>query len=112
MLTVLNQDRLEANEPPLGFVNPLLYQMWGDSPHTFNDITVGSNGGNHFIGGGVCAFFLFSLSFPFFFFLFLFLFLSFSLFLQFLHRLATTLPSTLLLDGMPFPVWELPTLAG
>jgi tripeptidyl-peptidase-1 len=28
---------------PLGFVNPLLYQMWGDQPSAFIDITSGDN---------------------------------------------------------------------
>jgi tripeptidyl-peptidase-1 len=59
ILSTLNQDRFKKNEPPLGFVNPLLYQMWGDNPKTFNDITVGSNGGNHFVGGGACDNFAF-----------------------------------------------------
>jgi tripeptidyl-peptidase-1 len=54
ILTVLNSDRLAAHKAPLGFANPLLYQMWQDDPSTFNDITVGHNGGNHYVGSGAC----------------------------------------------------------
>jgi tripeptidyl-peptidase-1 len=55
ILTVLNQDRIDAKKAPLGFVNPLLYQMWQEQPNTFNDITVGSNGGKHYLGTQACT---------------------------------------------------------
>jgi len=55
ILTVLNDDRLTHHKPPLGFVNPLLYKMWQEDPLTFNDITVGHNGGNHYVGTGSCT---------------------------------------------------------
>lgn len=45
LITLLNSDRLNSGKAPLGFINPLLYQMWANQPNTFNDITVGSNGG-------------------------------------------------------------------
>jgi tripeptidyl-peptidase-1 len=54
ILTVLNDDRLASGKAPLGFANPLLYQMWQDDPTTFNDITVGTNGGKHYVGFGSC----------------------------------------------------------
>jgi len=38
---------------PLGFVNPLLYQMWGDKPSAFIDITQGDNACTE--GGCNCA---------------------------------------------------------
>ena len=45
LITLLNNDRLNSGKAPLGFINPLLYQMWANQPNTFTDITVGSNGG-------------------------------------------------------------------
>jgi len=54
MLTIINDDRIRAGKSPLGFVNPLLYQMWQEQPNTFNDILVGANGGNHYVGDGDC----------------------------------------------------------
>jgi tripeptidyl-peptidase-1 len=45
LISLLNNDRLNAGKTPLGFINPLLYKMWQDQPNTFNDITVGTNGG-------------------------------------------------------------------
>jgi len=38
---------------PLGFVNPLLYQMWADKPSAYIDITVGDNACTE--GGCNCA---------------------------------------------------------
>ena len=40
MIALLNDIRLEAGKPVLGFLNPLLYA----NPDIFNDITEGSNG--------------------------------------------------------------------
>jgi len=45
LITLLNNDRLNSGKAPLGFINPLLYQMWANQPNTFTDITVGTNGG-------------------------------------------------------------------
>lgn len=41
MLTRINEERLAANKPTIGFVNPLLYSH----PEVFNDVTQGSNPG-------------------------------------------------------------------
>ena len=43
MLTLVNDKRLEAGQPTLGFVNPLMYQMAAAKPAAFNDITAGDN---------------------------------------------------------------------
>jgi len=40
---ILNQVSLQNTGKPLGFLNPLLYQMEASNPETFNDITVGDN---------------------------------------------------------------------
>ena len=40
MIALLNDIRLEAGKPVLGFLNPLLYS----NPGIFNDITSGGNG--------------------------------------------------------------------
>jgi tripeptidyl-peptidase-1 len=40
----LNTALLQAGRPSLGFLNPLLYQLYGMSPDTFfNDVVIGSN---------------------------------------------------------------------
>jgi tripeptidyl-peptidase-1 len=39
ILTRINEERLGAGKPPVGFVNPTLYA----NPQAFNDIVVGSN---------------------------------------------------------------------
>eukprot|EP00937_MAST-01D_sp_MAST-1D-sp2_P000757 g757.t1 len=44
IITLLNSERLAAGQPPLGFLNPLLYQLAQSKPACFNDVTVGSNG--------------------------------------------------------------------
>ncbi|KAH8889041.1 subtilisin-like protein [Thozetella sp. PMI_491] len=41
MITLLNEERLHAGKPPIGFLNPLMYAH----PEMFNDITDGSNPG-------------------------------------------------------------------
>lgn len=41
MLTRVNEERLAANKPTVGFVNPILYSH----PEVFNDITKGTNPG-------------------------------------------------------------------
>jgi subtilase family serine protease len=43
ILSLLNQASIAKSGKPLGFVNPLLYQIWADQPTAFNDITVGDN---------------------------------------------------------------------
>eukprot|EP00211_Chloroparvula_japonica_P004395 CAMPEP_0119133096 /NCGR_PEP_ID=MMETSP1310-20130426/12960_1 /TAXON_ID=464262 /ORGANISM="Genus nov. species nov., Strain RCC2339" /LENGTH=624 /DNA_ID=CAMNT_0007123771 /DNA_START=43 /DNA_END=1917 /DNA_ORIENTATION=+ len=54
LLSIINDDRFAAGKSPLGFVNPALYFAQQESPETFNDITVGTNGGVHYIGSGSC----------------------------------------------------------
>ena len=41
MFVLINNERLLRNMPPLGFVNPLLYQIAESDPNAFNDITTG-----------------------------------------------------------------------
>ncbi|OQS02453.1 tripeptidyl-peptidase [Thraustotheca clavata] len=43
ILTLINDMRLNAGKPPLGFVNPLLYKSHAENPLAFNDIIVGNN---------------------------------------------------------------------
>lgn len=48
IITLLNQDRLNAGKTPLGFINPLIYKMYGVSPSKFfnNQMSIGNNGGD------------------------------------------------------------------
>jgi len=43
ILALLNDLVNTKTGKPLGFVNPLLYQMWEDDPTTFTDIITGDN---------------------------------------------------------------------
>jgi subtilase family serine protease len=43
MVSLLNDVRLNAGKPPLGFINPWLYQLYEQDPTLFNDIVVGNN---------------------------------------------------------------------
>jgi len=43
VIALLNVHYKKITGNTLGFVNPLLYQMWADNPATFTDITSGSN---------------------------------------------------------------------
>lgn len=43
IFSLLNDIRLNQNKPPLGFVNPQLYEWARTNPAAFNDITVGEN---------------------------------------------------------------------
>eukprot|EP01027_Heterolobosea_sp_BB2_P017083 GEZU01024228.1.p1 GENE.GEZU01024228.1~~GEZU01024228.1.p1 ORF type:complete len:298 (+),score=104.59 GEZU01024228.1:190-1083(+) len=43
MVTLLNDARLRAGLPQLGFLNPLLYQVAREVPEAFIDVTVGRN---------------------------------------------------------------------
>ena len=43
MVTLLNDYQTSLGKPRLGFVNPVLYQMWTDNKQTFHDITGGNN---------------------------------------------------------------------
>jgi tripeptidyl-peptidase-1 len=52
MVSLLNSLRLNKNQPPLGFLNPLLYKMAAERPDTMNDITDGDNFATQ--GGFVC----------------------------------------------------------
>ena len=50
---VINQNRAEAGEPPLGFANPLLYHLGEDSSllFQFHDVYDGSNGNPNLFNG-------------------------------------------------------------
>eukprot|EP01091_Cochliopodium_minus_P008042 TRINITY_DN1793_c0_g1_i1.p1 TRINITY_DN1793_c0_g1~~TRINITY_DN1793_c0_g1_i1.p1 ORF type:complete len:751 (-),score=152.81 TRINITY_DN1793_c0_g1_i1:132-2357(-) len=43
IVSLLNDARLNANKKPLGFLNPLFYQMQTNNTNTFHDITVGTS---------------------------------------------------------------------
>lgn len=43
MITLVNDKLLRAGKSPLGFVNPLMYQMSAANPAAFWDITAGDN---------------------------------------------------------------------
>eukprot|EP00043_Microstomoeca_roanoka_P006556 m.63816 g.63816 ORF g.63816 m.63816 type:complete len:520 (-) comp13465_c2_seq1:1416-2975(-) len=43
VVAALNDIRFNNNRPPLGFLNPLLYQWGAEHPEAFNDIAQGSN---------------------------------------------------------------------
>merc|ERR1712137_1423860 len=43
MITLLNDLRLNAGQPPLGFVNPLLYDLSQSNTGSFRDVSVGNN---------------------------------------------------------------------
>lgn len=43
MISLLNDLRLNAGQPPLGFLNPWLYQLYAEQPNSFNDIVIGNN---------------------------------------------------------------------
>ena len=46
VVALLNDQRLKAGKPPLGFLNPFLYQ----NPEAFRDMTNGVNHGSGFHG--------------------------------------------------------------
>jgi len=43
LISMLNEIRLNADKPTLGFLNPLLYQWAASNPNAFHDITSGKN---------------------------------------------------------------------
>jgi tripeptidyl-peptidase-1 len=43
IVTLLNDVRLNHNQPTLGFLNPLFYQIAEENPAAFFDVTVGNN---------------------------------------------------------------------
>eukprot|EP00761_Pharyngomonas_kirbyi_P008518 gb/GECH01008529.1/.p1 GENE.gb/GECH01008529.1/~~gb/GECH01008529.1/.p1 ORF type:complete len:600 (+),score=152.67 gb/GECH01008529.1/:1-1800(+) len=43
LVSLLNDARLEAGKRPLGFLNPLFYQLLENHPHVFTDIVDGNN---------------------------------------------------------------------
>jgi tripeptidyl-peptidase-1 len=43
IVSMLNDQSIMKTGKPLGFLNPLLYQMWAQTPDAFNDITSGDN---------------------------------------------------------------------
>ena len=44
-VALLNDARIKAGLPPLGFLNPLIYAIGKKRPGAFNDITTGHNPG-------------------------------------------------------------------
>ncbi len=40
---LLNDYQIQATGKPMGFMNPLLYQMFASDPTIFTDVTVGDN---------------------------------------------------------------------
>lgn len=43
LITLWNDIRLTYNQPVLGFINPLLYQIAAQHPEAFNDVSTGDN---------------------------------------------------------------------
>jgi len=43
MFSLINEVLLGSGQPPLGFLNPALYQMASSSPSAFHDIVEGEN---------------------------------------------------------------------
>ncbi|KAF2069000.1 hypothetical protein CYY_009683 [Polysphondylium violaceum] len=43
IVTLLNSYRLNNNKPTLGFLNPLLYQLYAENQSAYTDITTGNN---------------------------------------------------------------------
>ncbi len=43
VLAIVNDRRLALGKPPLGFFNPVLYDMMANCPSCFNDVTTGDN---------------------------------------------------------------------
>jgi len=43
IFSILNSYQIKLTGKPLGFVSPLIYQMWEDMPTTFDDVTIGDN---------------------------------------------------------------------
>ena len=43
MVARWNEDRLSNRLPPLGFLNPLIYQIFSKHPSAFNDVQIGDN---------------------------------------------------------------------
>jgi len=50
IITLLNEKRLNSKQPVVGFINPLLYQIYANSKNSFYDVVAGEN---HF---GCCGF--------------------------------------------------------
>jgi tripeptidyl-peptidase-1 len=50
MIGLLNDVRLAKGGAPLGFANPLIYQLAASNPEAFNDITTGKNDGGFSTG--------------------------------------------------------------
>ena len=49
MVSIMNDRRLAAGKPAMGFLNPFLYDIHQSHPEAFNDITVGNNVLTYFI---------------------------------------------------------------
>ena len=43
MVTLWNDIRLAYGRPPLGFINPFLYQLQAQTPTAFRDVVTGNN---------------------------------------------------------------------
>lgn len=54
MVTLWNDRRLNAGKPPLGFLNPLLYQLAAQHPEAFQDIEQGDTRAGNGFGSVVC----------------------------------------------------------
>jgi len=55
MVTLLNDIRVTAGQKPLGFLNPLFYQISQDYPDAFNDVTIGNNRCGTIVSTPVCC---------------------------------------------------------
>lgn len=47
MVTLWNDIRLANGRPPLGFINPFLYQLQASTPTAFTDVVTGNNVSNN-----------------------------------------------------------------
>jgi tripeptidyl-peptidase-1 len=58
MVARLNEIRLSAGKPVLGYLNSLLFKLGQESPHVFTDITKGNNRGTEggFGPGAICEY--------------------------------------------------------
>jgi len=43
IIALMNSERFKAGKPPVGFINPLIYQLAASNPEVFQDVTSGNN---------------------------------------------------------------------
>jgi hypothetical protein len=55
IISLLNDQQLNAGRPPLGFLNPWLYQTAASTPDAFFDVTIGNNPDSCCTTGFSCA---------------------------------------------------------